>query len=232
MGLRAYYGSVTNCWPNASEQEEAVEPRYADERDLVTALKAGDRAACAAMVERFSPRIYRLALKLVRDPDEAEDVLQETFISACEHVSQFEGRSSLGTWLYRIATNAGLMHLRRRQPDTVSMNDPVELEEGEFVPRQLVDWGWNPEDHALNEELKRVMDEAIAMLPETLRAAFVLRDIEGLSTAEAAEVLGITESAAKVRLHRARMRLREHLSRYFAAHQVAGANGGQRDGTD
>ncbi len=200
-----------------------------DEQALVAALKAGDRAACAVMVKRFSPRIYRVALKLMGDPDEAEEVLQETFISACQHVRDFEGRSSLGTWLYRIATNAGLMRLRRRKLETVSIDDPVELEDGEVAPRQLIDWGWNPEKHALNEELRRVMDEAIAALPETLRATFILRDIEGLSTAETAETLGISESAAKVRLHRARMRLREYLTEYFAAHRASVAERGDHD---
>ncbi len=200
--------------------------RDEDEQTLIAALKAGDRAACAALVRRFSPRIYRAALRLMGDPDEAEEVLQETFIRACQNIQQFEGRSSLGTWLYRIATNEGLMRLRRRKLDTVSMDAPVELEDGEWIPRQLVDWEWNPESHALNEELRRVMDEAIAVLPETLRATFILRDIEGLSTAETAEVLGITESAAKVRLHRARMRLRELLTSYFAAQQASPTEGG------
>lgn len=171
------------------------------------------------MVKLFSPRIYRLALKLVGDPVEAEEVLQETFISACQHIQRFEGRSSLATWLYRIATNASLMRLRRRRPEVVSIDDPVELEGGEMTPRQLVGWGWDPEAHILNEELRQVMDAAIARLPETLRAAFVLRDIEGLSTAETAEALGITESAAKVRLHRARLQLREDLAEYFATRQ-------------
>lgn len=171
------------------------------------------------MVKLFSPRIYRLALKLVGDPVEAEEVLQETFISACQHVQRFEGRSNLATWLYRIATNASLMRLRRRRLEVISIEDPIELESGEVTPRQLVGWGWDPEAHVLNEELRQVMDTAIARLPETLRAAFVLRDIEGLSTAETAEALGISESAAKVRLHRARLQLREELAEYFAIRQ-------------
>ncbi len=194
-----------------------MRPSEPDEQTLVDALKAGDRSACATMVRLFSPRIYRLALKLVGDPVEAEEVLQETFINACQHVQRFEGRSSLATWLYRIATNASLMRLRRRRPEELSWDEPVEWESGEVMPRQLSRWEWDPEAHVLNEELRQVMDAAIARLPEALRAAFVLRDIEGLSTAETAEALGITESAAKVRLHRARLQLREDLSRYFAA---------------
>lgn len=187
-----------------------------DEQTLVAALKAGDRSACALMVKLFSPRIYRLALRLMGDPIEAEEVLQETFINACRHVQQFEGRSSLATWLYRIATNLSLMRLRRRRPEVISLDEPVEWESGEITPRQFVEWGWDPEVHVLNEELRQVMDKAIAKLPETLRAVFILRDIEGLSTAETAETLGITEAAAKVRLHRARLQLREDLSEYFA----------------
>ena len=187
-----------------------------EEQELIKALKSGDRAACAEMVKRYSPRIYRLGLKLMGDPDEAEEVLQEALISACRHIQRFEGRSSLGTWLYRIATNAGLMRLRRRQPDFVSIDEPVDLEGGETMPRQFAGWGWEPEDHILNEELRRVMDDAVSRLPETLRVTFILRDIEGLSTAETAETLEISESAAKVRLHRARLQFREYLSEYFA----------------
>ncbi len=206
--------------PKAVDQEEWA---------LIAALKAGDRAACATLVRRFSPRIYRSVLKLVGDPEEAEEILQETFIRACQHIHQFEGRSSLGTWLYRIATNEGLMRLRRRKLDTVSVDEPLELEGGEMMPRQLIDWDWNPEHQVLNAELRQVMDEAIAALPETLRATFVLRDIEGLSTEETAQVLGISEAAAKVRLHRARMRLREHLAGYFAIQQAQHGKGKEGD---
>lgn len=193
-----------------------------DEQALVRALQSGDRSACAILVKKFSPRIYRLALRMMGDPQEAEEVLQETFISACQHVERFEGRSQLGTWLYRIATNAALMRLRRRQLDTVSIDEPVELGQGQEMPRQLVDWGRSPESHALNAELRDVMEQAVSELPESLRVVFLLRDVEGLSTAETAEALGITESAAKVRLHRARLQLRERLSEYFAVHSTAG----------
>ena len=121
----------------------------------------------------------------------------------------------MSTWLYRIAYNAALMRLRKREPVTTSIDEPVVNEEGEVLPRQLVDWGALPDEIVLSGELQAVLDQAVAALPESLRVVFVLRDIEGLSTAEAAETLNLSETNVKVRLHRARLVLREKLSNYF-----------------
>jgi RNA polymerase sigma-70 factor (ECF subfamily) len=168
------------------------------------------------MVERYSGTVYNLALRLMHnDAMEAEDVLQETFVSAFRALDRFEGRSLLSTWLYRIAYNAALMRLRKRQLPTVSIDEPIATEEGDPMPRQLVDWGDMPDQILLNGEMRKVLDTAIARLPETLRSVFVLRDIEGLSTAETAAILELTETNVKVRLHRARLALREQLSPYF-----------------
>ena len=197
-----------------------------EEQALVKALHRGDRYACNDLVERYSSRIYNVALKLTGHPVEAEEVLQETFINACRGAENFEGRSSLGTWLYRIATNNGLMRLRRREALTVPLDPSPDGEaEGEFWPQQLQDWNWEPESVALSDELHQAMDKAVETLPDSLRAAFVLRDLEGLSTHEAAEVLGITPSNLKVRLHRARLMLREQLMSYFTEHANGGSNG-------
>ena len=185
-----------------------------DEAALLAALRAGDKAAFAELVAAYSARIYNVALKLLGDPIEAEDALQETFLSAYRAIDRFEGRSSLGTWLYRIATNASLMRLRKRR-EALSLDEPVELEDGASVSRQLVDWSHVPEDVLLSAEVRQIMDAAIAELPDTLRATFVLRDIESLSGAETAEVLGISLAAMKSRLHRARLFLRERLANYF-----------------
>jgi RNA polymerase sigma-70 factor (ECF subfamily) len=186
-----------------------------DEAALVAALQAGDKAAFAELVDTYSAKLYNVALRLLRDPAEAEDALQETFLSAFRAIGDFEGRSSLGTWLYRIATNASLMRLRKRR-ETLSLDAPLRLDDGDLVPRQLKDWSQMPEKALMSAEARQVMDEAIAELPDTLRAAFVLRDIEGLSGKETAEVLGISVAAMKSRLHRARLFLRERLSDYFA----------------
>ncbi len=179
-------------------------------------LRAGDPAAFAQLVEANQRNVYNLALRMLNDPQEAEDVLQETFLSAYKALPTFEGRSSLGTWLYRIASNASLMRLRKKQPETTSIDEPLELEEGDRLPRQFVDWSSAPEDELLSVESRRMMDAAVAELPEGLRIVFVLRDIEGLSTEETGEVLELSESAVKTRLHRARLALREKLSAYFA----------------
>ena len=193
-----------------------------DEAELVAALRAGDQQAFAEMVERHSGTVYNLALRMMGNPLEAEEVLQETFISAFRALPRFEGRSQLSTWLFRIAYNSALMRLRRRGPITSSIDEPLTSEEGNPMPRQLVDWAWEPERVVLNAELRSVLESAVVALRPTLRGVFVLRDIEGLSTAEAAEVLGLTETNVKVRLHRARLALRERLSAYFEPARVGG----------
>jgi RNA polymerase sigma-70 factor (ECF subfamily) len=181
----------------------------------IEALRAGDKAAFAQMVAIYADRLYNLIYKLLGNPQEAEDALQETFVNAFRNIDRFEGRSQLGTWLYRIAHNTALMRLRKKRPDTVSIDESVTLDDGETLPRQLYDWRDLPEDELLTGEALGYMDEAIQQLPETLRIVFVLRDIEGLSTTETGDVLSLSESAVKSRLHRARLFLRERLSEYF-----------------
>ncbi len=188
---------------------------FLSEAELVAAAKAGRQEAYTAIVERYSGTIYNLALRLTGNPQEAEDVLQETFISAFRALSRFEGRSQLGTWLYRIAYNAALMRLRKRQVPTQSLDEPLTTDDGELVPRQFVDWSRLPDELLLGKELRSTLEAALQTLPVSLRSVFVLRDIEGLSTAETAQALGLTETNVKVRLHRARLALREKLSQYF-----------------
>jgi RNA polymerase sigma-70 factor (ECF subfamily) len=183
---------------------------------LLKELQAGDPLAFAQFVEENQGQVYNLALRMLNDPQEAEDVLQETFLNAYKALPEFQGRSSLSTWLYRIASNASLMRLRKKRPDTVSVDEPLTLDAGDSVPRQLVDWSNLPEDELLSGEARHMMDVAVSELPEPLRIVFVLRDIQGLSTAETGEVLGLSEGAVKTRLHRARLKLRERLSSYYS----------------
>lgn len=189
---------------------------YPDESVLIEALLAGDKRACAWLVKAHSNQMYGVALRITGDPNDAEEVVQDAFISACNKVIHFEGRSKLSTWLYRITTNAALMRLRRRRDDTVSLDEPQATDDGEILPRELGDWTVDPSRMALSQELLQVMEEAVESLPASLRAAFVLRDLQGLNTQEAAEALDITESALKVRLHRARLLLRERLAGYLS----------------
>jgi len=177
------------------------------------ALRSGDRAEYARMVETCSGQIYRLALKMLRNPQDAEDVLQETFIKAYRALPKFEGRSKISTWLYRIATNESLMFLRRQRPEPISIDRPTDDEEQ--TPLQIVDWCCLPEGELLSTEARAHLDQSVDQLSDTLKVVFLLRDIERLSTRETAEILGLTETAVKTRLSRARLRLRDLLSSYY-----------------
>ena len=179
------------------------------------ALREGDRAEFARLVESHSPLVYRLGYKLLGNPQDAEDVLQETFIKAFRHLEHFDGRSSLSTWLYRIATNEALMILRRKHPEMVSVEEPGRMESDDQEPMQIIDWCCVPEVELMSTESRTHLDQAIEKLPANLKVVFLLRDIEGLSTRETADVLNISETAVKTRLSRARLRLREELSYYF-----------------
>jgi RNA polymerase sigma-70 factor (ECF subfamily) len=180
------------------------------------ALRSGDRAEYARLVEAYSGTIYRLALKLLNNTQDAEDILQETFLKAYRHLGSFDGRSKLSTWLYRIATNEALMLIRKRKAEEVSINEPMDNAEGEQEPLQIVDWCCLPEEELMSSEGRAQLDRAIHSLPHSLRVVFLLRDIEGLSTRETADVLNLSETAVKTRLSRARLRLREELSAYYA----------------
>ncbi|HNT25628.1 MAG TPA: sigma-70 family RNA polymerase sigma factor [Anaerolineales bacterium] len=190
------------------------------------ALRAGDRAEFSRLVEAYSANIYRLALRMLNQPQDAEDVLQETFLKAFRHLKNFDGRSKLSTWLFRIATNEALMLLRRRRPGQVSLDEPVMGDEGDQEPLQIVDWCCLPEKEMMSQEARKHLDAAIDQLPHSLRVVFLLRDIEDLSTLETAEVLGLSETAVKTRLSRARMRLRELLSAYFGERLLVMRDGG------
>jgi RNA polymerase sigma-70 factor (ECF subfamily) len=179
------------------------------------ALKAGDRAEFARLVDEYSSPIYRLGLRMLGNPQDAEDVLQNTFINALTHIQNFEGRSSLATWLYRIASNEALMLIRKKKPE-VNLDDIEGGDEAEDLkPSQFVDWSALPEDELLAGEGKEALDDAIRTLPESMRIVFLLRDVEGLSIKETADALNLTETNVKTRLLRARMALRESLSAYY-----------------
>lgn len=181
------------------------------------ALRAGDRQEFARLVETYSGPLYRLALKMLGNVQDAEDVLQNTFLKALQHLPEFEGRSSLSTWLYRIAANEALMLLRRRRPETSVSDLFAENEDDDIeTPKQFVDWCCLPEEELLSSEARRYLEEAIQRLPPKLRVVFLLRDIEGLSIQETSQILQLSEAAIKTRLLRARLHLREQLSAFYA----------------
>lgn len=178
-------------------------------------LKTGDKAEFARLVETYSAKIYHLALKMLNDEQDAEDILQETFIKASRAFTSFESRSSLATWLYRIAVNEALMLMRKHKPDSISTDTDVETEDGQMEPIQIVDWCCLPEQELLSDETREILALAIEKLPKSLLTVFTLRDLNGLSIRETAGALNLTETAVKTRLLRARLRLRSELSSYF-----------------
>lgn len=180
------------------------------------ALRSGDREAFARLVDQTSGHVYRVALQILGDEQDAEDVLQETYIKALRALPNFEGRSSLTTWLYRIAVNEALMLARKRKPQEVSVEDSAPFDaEAESEGMEIVDFCCLPESELLSSESRQFLDRAVRNLPEGLRVVFVMRDLEGLSIQDTAEALGISESNVKTRLLRARLRLRQELSVYF-----------------
>lgn len=193
---------------------------YDDEETLLDGLRRRDRYACACMLKRYAPRLYRLALQLTKDQDDAEDILQESFIKSCDRIDDFKGLSSLGTWLHRIVLNTALMHLRRKKPDAVRADFDVSLA---LIPTgDTTGEIAEPGMEIVSSELREQIDRAVLGLPDSLRTVFVLREFEGFSTSSTAGALGISESAAKVRLHRARLALREALAGYVDGQTVEG----------
>lgn len=184
-------------------------------------LKAGNRAEFARLVDAYSGVIYRLAIKMLHNPQDAEDVLQETFIKAYNHLPNFRGNSKISTWLYRIATNEALMMLRGRKVNPLSIDEPYENAPEDQEPLQIMDWCCLPEHELMSDEARAYLDQAIEELSPSLRIVFILRDIEKLSTQETSQVLKISEAAVKTRLSRARMQLRELLTTYFGERMLS-----------
>jgi RNA polymerase sigma-70 factor, ECF subfamily len=190
--------------------------------ELVLLAGRGNTAAFRELVERHQDKIYALALHLLRDPADAEEVVQETFLAALEKLASFRGDAAFSTWLHRVAANAALMRLRRRRR---SPEGPAELPIEEMLPHfdetgridatPYHDWSKRADEQLSDREIRRAVEEAVQNLPEDYRIVFLLRDVEGFSSEEMAELLGISVAAAKSRLHRARLVLRESLRKYL-----------------
>jgi RNA polymerase sigma-70 factor, ECF subfamily len=192
-----------------------VTAEHNDELPLVERARAGDAAAFSELVQRYERKIYRLAKHITQNDEDAEDVLQESFLKAYSHLDSFHGDSKFYTWLVRIAVNEALMKLRKRKSDkTVSLDEPQDTGE-DLVAREIAVWDDDPEKKYSRDELADILNKAVDSLKPSFRTVFVLRDIEELSTEDTAETLGISIPAVKSRLLRARLQLREKLTRYF-----------------
>jgi RNA polymerase sigma-70 factor, ECF subfamily len=195
--------------------QKRTEEGTTDELSLVQAAKNGDLEAFSELVRRYDRNVFRIAQHITHNEEDAQDVVQDAFLKAYQNLEQFQGNSKFYTWLVRIAVNEALMRLRKRRTDrTVSLDEDVETEEGS-MPREVADWSPNPEQIYGQSELGDILKKTIQGLPPGFRTVFVLRDIEGLSTEETAEMLGLSVPAVKSRLLRARLQLRERLAKYF-----------------
>ncbi len=202
--------------PMSTIQSIAGENEQHPDVALVERVRAGDAAAYDTLVRKYERQIFRIAQHITQNREDAEDVMQDAFLKAYEKLNQFQGNSKFYTWLVRIAVNESLMRLRKRRTGKmVSIDEDIETEEGS-VPRDLADWAPDPEQNYNQSELAEILRKTIQGLPQGFRTVFALRDVEGLSTEETAETLGLSIPAVKSRLLRARLQLRERLSRYFS----------------
>jgi RNA polymerase sigma-70 factor (ECF subfamily) len=186
-----------------------------DEATILAQAREGDTAAFGELIRRYEAKIFRLAQHITQNREDAEDVLQETFLKAYEHLDQFQGNSKFYTWIVRIAVNQALMKLRKRKSDkSVSIDETIDTGE-DTVAREIAAWDEDPEQRYSREELNKILETAIDSLAPPYRAVFLLRDVDDLSTEETAEALDLSIPAVKSRLLRARLQLRDKLTRFF-----------------
>ena len=185
-----------------------------DEPELVASARAGDSAAFEELVARYEDKIFRLTINITGNREDAEDAMQDAFLKAFSHLKNFHGDSRFYTWLVRIAANEALMRLRRRRPNHFSIDQPVDSD-SDLMPRELEEWSPNPEQQYAKSEIDNIISTLLEQLEDEYRIVLVLRDVEELSTQETADALGISASAVKSRLLRARLKLREKLNRHF-----------------
>jgi RNA polymerase sigma-70 factor (ECF subfamily) len=185
------------------------------ELELVNRAREGDMGAFSSLIRQYEGKIFRLAMNITQNREDAEDVLQETFLKAFEHLDQFQGNSKFYTWIVRIAVNQALMKLRKRKSDrTVSIDEQIDTGE-DTVIREIAAWDPDPEVSYSQAELNSILTEAIDGLAPIYKTVFTLRDVDGLSTEETADVLELSVPAVKSRLLRARLQLRDKLTRFF-----------------
>ena len=186
-----------------------------DDVTLVHASKTGDIAAFEELVKRYDSKLLRIAQHVTHNREDAQDAVQEAFLKAFQKLEQFQENSKFSTWLVRIAINQSLMKVRKQRQRREVSNDRDFQREEETLPREIADWMPNPEERYRTLELREILIKTLQSLGPGIRVVFVLRDIEGLSVEKTAEALDLTVSAVKARLRRARLQLRERLSRYF-----------------
>jgi RNA polymerase sigma-70 factor (ECF subfamily) len=207
------YGDNHNMTADSVQLE--VSAATSDDLDLVHASKNGDVAAFEQLVKRYDRKLLRIAQSVTHNTEDAKDAVQDAFLKAFQNLGQFREESQFSTWLFRITVNQSLMKLRKQRAiREVSLDEDFQSDV-DLLPMEVIDWAPNPEQLYWASELRDILISALKELPTTLRTVFVLRDIEGLSTDQTAEVLNLSHSAVKARLWRVRLQLRERLTKYF-----------------
>jgi RNA polymerase sigma-70 factor (ECF subfamily) len=200
----------------AAPAQFGVRAQVNDDLALVHASKNGDVAAFEQLVKRYDRRLFRVAQSVTHNREDSQDAVQEAFLKAYQHLGDFRGDSQFSTWLIRITLNQSLMKLRKQRRSIRDVSLEEDFHAGEdMLPMEVTDWAPDPEQLYRASELRDILIKALRELRPILRAVFVLRDIEGLSIAETAEVLSLSHSAVKARLWRGRLQLRERLNKYF-----------------
>jgi RNA polymerase sigma-70 factor, ECF subfamily len=210
-------------WTNMTAHlaQFAVRAVASDDLDLVHATQNGDVSAFEQLVERYDRKLLRIAEHITHNREDSQDAVQEAFLKAFQHLGDFREDSRFSTWLIRITVNQALMKLRkRRTTKEVSLDEDFQAD-GDMLPREVADWAPNPEELYRASELRDILIKALEELRPILRTVFVLRDIEGLTTDQAAEILDLSPAAVKARLWRARLQLRELLNEYFSNKEPA-----------
>jgi RNA polymerase sigma-70 factor (ECF subfamily) len=192
---------------------EAPQMQPYSEQELISRIKAGEKQLFYALIQPHERGLYLAAFSIMQNEADAEDVAQEAVLKALSHLNQFRGEAKFSTWLIQICINEAKMRLRRDHKDRYeSIDSGQETEEGDYVPMDVADWREIPSDALAHKELKEALARALASLQPKYREVFVLRDVQGMSIAEAAEVLGITQATVKMRLMRARLQMRDALA--------------------
>ncbi len=199
--------------------KQVINYKSLNDNELVRLVKDKDYPAFEEIVERYSSKVMRLALKMARNREDAQDILQDTFVSIYKNIGNFRGESALSSWIFRIAANFALMKIRSKKYDSVSdsldENPNMDIQKLAEHSHSENDWSDQAEKILLRKELREKINKAIEKLPEEFRIVFLLKDVDGLSNEEIAESLNLTIPAVKSRLHRARLFLRKEISKYL-----------------
>lgn len=199
--------------------DKVINYKSLSDNELVVLIRDKDYSAFEEIVERYSPKAMRLALKITKNRDDAQDVLQDTFVSVYKNINSFRGDSAISSWIYRICTNFALMKLRSKkidnQSDSIDENPNMDIDKLTEHSHSEDDWSQKADKILLRKELREKLDQAIDKLPDEYRIVFIMKDVDGMSNEEISKDLNLTIPAVKSRLHRARLFLRKEISKYL-----------------